>query len=101
MGGRTIFVTGHSGAREWARAKGKEAQFVSHFDPASVMPGDRVLGTLPVHLAAEVCARGGRYFHLVMNLEEPDRRRDLSAEDMVRLGARLEEFSIIRLEGEF
>jgi CRISPR-associated protein Csx16 len=67
---------------------------IVHLDPAQIQPGDKVLGTLPVNLAAEVCARGGHYLHLTINLPEDWRGRELSADDMRRFGAGLEEFEV-------
>ncbi|WP_425062195.1 CRISPR-associated protein Csx16 [Pyruvatibacter mobilis] len=86
---KTLFVSGHAGAREWAARRGIDAQMVRHLQTSEVEPGDTVIGSLPAHLAAEVCARGARYCHLAMELGPEDRRRELSADDMERLGARL------------
>lgn len=98
---RTFFVTRHHGARDWAARHGHaDATPVDHLDPAtlaSLGAGDRVLGTLPVHLAAEVCRHGARYFHLSIDIPPEARGRDLSADDMDAFGARLEEYSIIRV----
>lgn len=96
---RTFFVTRHTGAREWARRLGLDAQVITHFDFQVVEPGDVVMGTLPVHLAAEVCRRGGRYLHLSLDLPAELRGADLSADDMLRCGARLEEFRVERIGG--
>jgi len=90
------FVTRHAGTREWAARQGYDAQIVAHVDPETIRPGDVVLGTLPAHLAAEICTRGGRYFHLALDLPAEMRGRDLSADDMKRLGARL-----IEIEARF
>lgn len=90
----TYFVTRHPGAVEWAQRRGIEAQMVSHLDPTSIRPGDVVIGTLPVHLVAEVCARGGRYLHLTMNVPPEARGRELTADDMKQFGARLEEYKV-------
>lgn len=46
-------------------------------------------GTLPVHLAEEVSARGGPYLHLVLELPPERRGLELTAEEMGRCGARL------------
>lgn len=86
---KTLFVSGHAGAHDWAARRGIDSQMVRHLDPADVEPGDIVIGSLPAHLAAEVCGKGGRYFHLALELGPEDRRRELSADDMERLGARL------------
>ena len=91
----TYFITRHPGAKEWAEQEGFRIDgLVDHFDTAVVLPGDLVLGSLPVNLAAEVCARGGRYFHLSLEVPQEARGRELSAEDMHRFGAALEEFHI-------
>jgi CRISPR-associated protein Csx16 len=97
----TLFITRHPGAREWAGRQGFEIdQLVEHLDPADIRAGDTVLGSLPVNLAAEVCGRGGRYFHLTLPLPPEWRGRELSADDMERFGARLEEFRVIAVAAE-
>lgn len=94
----TYFVTRHAGAVAWAEEEGfKVDHWITHFDPSTVKPGDIVLGSLPVHLAAQVIDRGGRYFHLGLNLGPDDRGRELTATDMRRCGARLEEYEVKRV----
>ena len=89
-----IFVTRHPGARAWAHTQGIAARQVTHLDPETVRGGDVVMGTLPVHIAAQVCARGARYLHLRLDLPPDLRGRDLSADDMTRAGARLEPYHL-------
>lgn len=62
-----------------------------------IQAGDVVIGTLPVNLAAQVCAKGARYLHLVLPLTESDRHRELTAADMENMGATLEEYSVRRV----
>ena len=91
----TYFVSRHQGAVEWAINNGFEAvEMVAHFDPSVVNDGDKVIGTLPVHLAAVVCERGGEYHHLVMNVPADARGRELSADDMVSFGATVHRFTV-------
>jgi len=91
----TYFVTRHQGALEWAQRRGLEAdEMLPHFDPDVIRPGDAVIGTLPVHVAAQICARGGRYMHLILNTPPQSRGKELTADDMERFGARLEEYEI-------
>jgi CRISPR-associated protein Csx16 len=90
--GRTLFVTRHKGAVEWARRQGITAEAVTHLNVKDINPDDTVIGTLPVHLVAEICACGGRYRHLVLNLPPEARGRELSAGDMERFGAELVEY---------
>jgi CRISPR-associated protein Csx16 len=91
------FVSRHAGAHEWASRKGFDVVVVTHFDPNTVHPDDVVIGTLPIHLAARVCERGGRYLHLVLDLTADDRGKEISADRMAELGARIEEYRVHRL----
>ena len=90
-GPRLLFVSRHTGAIAWARLHpwGIRAEIVPHLDPATIVAGDTVIGTLPVHLAAEVCARGGRYLHLCVALTEGQRGGELSAGELDAADARL------------
>ncbi|MCS6945117.1 MAG: CRISPR-associated protein Csx16 [Sutterellaceae bacterium] len=93
------FVTRHRGAADWAARRGvKVDRFVEHLDVSRVQPGDTVIGTLPVHLAAEVCRRGARYLHLSVDLPPPARGRELSAQELEAFGARLERFVVRRAD---
>jgi CRISPR-associated protein Csx16 len=93
----TYLVSRHGGAHEWFAEQGLPVDACrEHLDVRQIRPGDVVIGTLPVHLAAEACTRGGRYVHLVLDLPESMRGRELNAEDMRALGARLEEFVVSR-----
>jgi len=91
----TYFVTRHAGAAAWAEARGLRVdRALAALDPAMLVPGDCVLGTLPVHLAAQVCQRGARYFHLSLDLPLESRGLELTAAAMDAHGARLEEYLI-------
>jgi len=90
----TYFVTRHAGAVEWARRRGITAELVEHLNIARVEQGDEVIGTLPVQLAAEVCARGARYRHLTLELPREARGATLTADDMDRFGATLEPYHV-------
>ncbi len=94
---KTYFVTRHKGAVEWARGRGIEAEHIIHLDPEIIKPGETILGTLPVHIAAQVCKRGAKYLHL--NLKTPPARRgeELTPEDMDKLGAELVEYLVRRV----
>lgn len=53
------FVSRHPGAVEWLAEQGLEVdRMIAHLDIRQIQSGDWVMGTLPVSLAAEVCARG-------------------------------------------
>ena len=69
-------------------------KLIAHLDPELIQPGDVVIGTLPVQLAAEVCVRGGRFFNLTLDVPPQSRGRELSADDLQAFGARLEAFEV-------
>ena len=94
----TWFVTRHPGAVEWAARQGLAVdRQVAHLDVADIQPGDIVIGILPIHLAAEVCARGARFYNLSLDVPPEARGRELSADDLERYGARLEGYTVHRL----
>lgn len=95
------FVSRHPGAKEWLVRQGMlvERQ-VSHLHPAEVSAGDRVFGTLPVHLVAELCAGGAHYYHLIIDLPASGRGRELTADEMEQYGARLVRFQVALLKPE-
>ncbi len=94
----TFFVTRHRGAVDWARAQKIDAEHVVHFDSSTTRPGDVVMGTLPVSDVATICARGGRYFHLVLRIPKDARGRELTAADMQSFGAHLIEYEARKVE---
>lgn len=90
-------VSRHAGAVEWAARQGlKVDHLVDHLEPQQVEAGDIVIGSLPVHLVAEVCQRGGRYMHLSIDLPAELRGMELSADQLEQCHARLEAFGVIR-----
>ena len=91
----TYLITRHPGAIKWAARQGIEVdEQIAHLDPARIRAGDCIIGTLPVNLAAEVCARGGRFFNLSLDVPPEARGRELSADELERFGARLEEYRV-------
>ncbi|MBI3935960.1 MAG: CRISPR-associated protein Csx16 [Betaproteobacteria bacterium] len=90
-----FFVSRHPGAVEWAERQGLQVdRWVAHLDPADILPGDTVVGSLPVHLVADVCGRGARYLHLALYVPEHARGRELTADELECFGARLEPFLV-------
>lgn len=95
----TYLVSRHPGAWAWAAEEGIPIdRLVEHLDPGAIQPGDCVVGTLPINLAAAVCERGGRYLHLAMHLSRQSRGQELTPERMRAYGARVEEYRVVRVQ---
>jgi len=91
----TWLVSRHPGAHEFAQRIGQAFdRCVEHLDTSLVCAGDTVIGNLPVNLAAEVCRSGARYLHLSAPMDVAQRGRELSADELQRLQAQIEEFRI-------
>lgn len=91
------FISRHPGSIAWAETQGLTVdRVIAHLDVEQIKPGDTVIGTLPVHLAAQVCERGAHYQHLVITIPPDQRGQELTAEDMVAFGATLEAYHVQR-----
>ncbi len=62
-----------------------------------IQPGDVVISSLPITLAARICEMGGRYLHLTLTAPPAGHRTELSVEDMHEFGAQLEEYVIYHI----
>lgn len=92
---KTWFVSRHPGALKWLAAQDLIVdEQVAHLDPAVITAGDRVIGNLPIHLAAEVCARSGEYWHLSMDIPHNLRGQELSYEQMQACKVELRRFML-------
>ena len=91
----TWFISRHPGALDWMRRRGIAFdQHLSHLDMAEVHAGDTVIGSLPVNLAAEVCAKGAIYRHLSLKINANDRGRELSAAELEAYDASIATYNI-------
>lgn len=92
----TYFITRHRGALKWKEHQAIEAVVADHLDPRSLSRGDIVIGNVPFHVAAEVCARGARFFSIDLDVEPGQRGRALSLKAMLTANARLVEYQVTR-----
>lgn len=92
---KTVFVSRHPGAVQWAMQHGLNIDtFIPHLDITCIQCGDTVIGTLPIELAASVQSIGARYRHLSLSVPADRRGHELSAHELDALGARLLDFDI-------
>lgn len=91
------FVSRHPGALQWAK-KNHIAfdKHVTHLDSSVIETGDKVIGTLPINLAAEVCRKGAEYWHLSLLVPASARGQELSAKQLEQFDAKIERFIISR-----
>ncbi|MFN3370886.1 MAG: CRISPR-associated protein Csx16 [Sphingomonadaceae bacterium] len=100
----TLLVSRHPGAQAWLRAEAERrgwpvAGIVEHLPGPSPAGGiGRVAGVLPIGLAFDLAAAGLEVWWLDLRPTVAERGRELSAERLVRLGARLRRFHV--QEGE-
>lgn len=91
----TYFISRHAGAVEWAKRQDLQiCRFVSHLDIADVRSGDIVIGSLPVDLAAQVCASSAAYWHLSLDMPAELRGLELSADELEWLGAHIQPYDV-------
>lgn len=92
------FISRHQGAIDWIKKQDICIDyFVTHVDVDMIQEQDIVIGTLPIHIAAQVCAKGARFYFLSVNVHSYQRGKELSVEELIQQGCKLEEFSIKKL----
>ncbi|SUO91293.1 CRISPR-associated protein Csx16 [Suttonella indologenes] len=94
------FVSRHQGAIDWIAEQKlwQVDRVVPHLAVEEINAGDVVLGTLPVHLAAQVCERGARFYFLQMPQSLAMRGSEFSAQEMREAGASLQAFDVRKLK---
>ncbi|MCL4555914.1 MAG: CRISPR-associated protein Csx16 [Gammaproteobacteria bacterium] len=96
----TLLISRHPSAVAWAKSKVMVDKVLTHLtddDLDNLTADDTVIGTLPIHLAAEVCEQGATFVYLSLDTPPELRGAELSIEQMDALGARLESYRIERL----
>ena len=88
---KTIIVSRHPAAIKWINKYYPDFNGIikSHIAEDEII-GNRIIGTLPVQLAA----LAAEYFHLSIKVPAEMRGKELSIEDMVQFGCKIERFTI-------
>lgn len=93
----TLLISRHPSAIAWVKSKVMVDKVLTHLtddDLADLTADDTVIGTLPIHLAAEVCEKGATFVYLSLDTPPELRGTELSIEQMDALGARLEGYHV-------
>lgn len=94
----TWFISRHQGAIDWIKRQNIQIdRFIEHINVEEIQADDTVIGTLPIHLAAEVCIKGAKFYFLSVNVEENQRGTELTYEQLVKQGCSLQQFYIEKL----
>lgn len=94
----TWFISRHTGAIEWVKQQNIQIDcFESHLDTSLVQAGDVVIGTLPIHLAAEVCQKGAKFYFLSVNVTREQRGTELSCEQLTEQQCSIQPFWVEKL----
>ena len=92
------FISRHRGAIAWIKEQPQWHidHYRDHLDPDEIAPGDTVIGTLPLHLAAAVCAKGAQWYALQLLQEAERRGSEYSAAEMRAMGCTLQRYHIYK-----
>lgn len=94
----TWFISRHQGAIEWVKKQNILIdRFESHLDTSLVQAGDVVIGTLPIHLAAEICQKGAKFYFLSVNVKYEQRGTELTCEQLIEQQCSIQPFRIEKL----
>ena len=92
----TIFVCRHQGAMVWMKKQSIAVDFwTDDLCLESVRENDKVIGILPMHLAAAVCARGAKFYALELNVPKLFRGRELSENQLKNFDCSLREYEVV------
>lgn len=94
-----ILISRHPAAIEWVKSKISLDKVIAHLtqkDLEELTEQDTVIGTLPINLAAQVCAQGAKFIYLSLNTPVEFRGQELTPEQMEKFGAKLEPYLVIK-----
>lgn len=92
----TWFISRHPGAIDWAKQQNLHIdRWATHLDSIDeIQCGDIVMGTLPIHLAADICQKGAKFYFLELNIDEEQRGKELNLKELNEIGASLVRYHI-------
>ena len=94
----TWFISRHPGAIEWVKLHNIQIdRFESQLDTSLVQAGDVVIGTLPIHLAAEVCQKGVKFYFLSINVTPEQRGTELTCKQLIEQQCSIQPFMVEKL----
>jgi putative CRISPR-associated protein (TIGR02620 family) len=99
----TFIVTRHAGAIRWLNSSGITGEIISQWTDErtnQLVPGDLVVGVLPLPLIADVIRTGARFGLLILPaIAFSQRGQELSPEEMEHAGANVTEILSVTMGG--
>ncbi|MGL6260391.1 CRISPR-associated protein Csx16 [Vibrio sp. WXL210] len=94
------FVSRHKATIAWARSQHLEVtQWLTHLeDVDTLMPGDTVIGTLPINIVASLCEKGITYIHFSLQLPESMRGVELDLDQITKCQPRLTQYHAVKVD---
>lgn len=92
-----LIITRHQATVEWIQSTLHSADAVTvsaHYTPGMEDGCDYVVGILPVNLIAGLCAKGVRYYQIVMDVPQEFRGKELTVEQMDEFQARMFQYYV-------
>ncbi|MBS0212718.1 MAG: CRISPR-associated protein Csx16 [Proteobacteria bacterium] len=103
----TYLVTRHEGTCRWVEVMAEDDklpfpidQAIEHLELDSLHKGDIVVGTLPIHVAAQLHERGVKFWALDIDTPPELRGSELGPAELHLCGARLTRYEIEKVECE-
>lgn len=97
----TYLVTRHPATRLWAQTLSQQGrlpfvidQATEHLDVDALAAGDVVVGTLPMHIAAQLHGRKIAFWSLDLDVPMAERGMELDIEHLARVGARFTRYEV-------
>lgn len=98
------FICRHQGTIEWIKKQKniKIDVFLEHLDlrETEIRAEDTVIGILPIDIAAQVCAKGAKFYALKIHQELSERGQIFSADKVEKMNVSLRRFQVTDLEEE-
>lgn len=94
----TTFVVRHPAAIAWVKKQPIKIDHWTEFlEIAEIKKGDTVIGILPMHLAAQVCAKGAQFIALCLDIPSDLRGKELTLTQLESLSCHLQAYSVTPL----
>lgn len=87
-----LIITRHQATVDWIQSTLHATDSVTvsaHYNPGLEDGYDYVVGILPVNLIAGLCAKGVRYYQIIMEVPQEWRGKELTVEQMDEFQARM------------